>query len=68
MLCALMGVPVVTLTFSNARPTDDAHYDDGMEWDEVFHHNRFDSLLYERVRAEGLCGRDLRAVTAGDYG
>jgi hypothetical protein len=63
-LCELMGVPVTAMPHENAQPAGEVGQDDdGLDWSESIHHNRFDVMLYDRVLAEGLCGRDL--LTSG---
>ena len=65
-LCSVMGLPVSTLPFANVRRvTNVSSIGANLDWDEVAHHNRFDSLLYERVQLEGLSGRDLACDRAG---
>ena len=59
-LCGLMGIPAVPLPVINAHPAPAAlDPADDVDWEEALHHNRFDALLYQRLRDEGFCGRDL---------
>jgi hypothetical protein len=66
VLCRIMGISAGTLAVENTRSIDNpASLDDKVDWREVMHRNRFDTMLYRRVQEEGLCGRDLRNLPKG---
>jgi len=60
-MCEIMGLGSVPLAVENVRRVQDtASLDTAVDWAEALHRNRFDVMLYERILAEGLHGRDLR--------
>lgn len=59
-LCELMGVPHSPLPMHNTcRIGDRVPAIMRVDWDRVMQRNRFDTMLYDLVQSEGLCGRDL---------
>ena len=65
-LCAAMGFATPTLARENVADTEGQTAAASLvDWDAVIWRNRFDVLLYNRVRQEGLCGYDLAAVAGG---
>jgi hypothetical protein len=63
-LCRIMGLPVTPLTRSNVRVLQSPTAADAdIDWAEVNHRNRFDTLLYQRLLEEGLCGVDLASLS-----
>lgn len=60
ILCEIMGISPRPLEFLN-RPeaTKENKQGRAINWNNVMHRNRFDQMLYSRVLAEGLDGRDL---------
>jgi hypothetical protein len=62
-LCDILDIPERALGTENVRridPSDKSRAQ--VDWTEVMHRNRFDAMLYQRVRSEGLCGVDLAAL------
>ena len=65
-LCAAMGIEPGQVAVENTRKlADPSEVAALVDWDEAMHRNRFDAMLYERVQAEGLCGRRLVPEPAG---
>ena len=61
-LCAILGIRSGPLEILNIRHTaDPGSLEDDVDWEAAMHRNRFDQMLYDRVRDEGLSGKDLRA-------